>query len=576
MNKGHPRRNSGIDSTLKDILFARSAAPMAAFFLITLLYIVAYISVMRAAYSEKVIFFMGTPVPYTAFTGVFSSLANICILSMVALFKKLGFYTSMAILVFQFPLLMNNFIIKQSTASIPGLFINLLTVLAITIIHINDRRIDKYQQHIRSHAVTDYLTGLPNHFACLELMNRLIRRGEKFAVVSVDIKNFKSVNDTMGHENGDRVLIEIASRWKALADSQNTGTRDFIARLSGDDFSIIIRNYESGEKITETINAYEAELEKKITVEDCDFFLSAFFGFAEYPYDSNDSMVLFSHADAALHEVQRLNTGSRIFRFNPKLLKNEQDLDIERKIRTALENDRILFHLQPQYTTEHKLRGFEALARIKNNDGTFISPADFIPVAENAGLIDRIDIQVLKKAVTFLSDILKQQDTDIVICVNISVRHLMKNNFIEEIKEIIYSSIVNPNRFEFEITESIMIDSAETALQRIDELKKMGIKIAIDDFGTGYSSLSYLYKLPADILKIDKSFIDVMNADESSKKYVSTIISIGHILNLEVVSEGVETEEQLKTLKETGCDYIQGYVWGRPVPPEEAAKLISD
>ncbi|MBP5284071.1 MAG: EAL domain-containing protein, partial [Treponema sp.] len=378
------------------------------------------------------------------------------------------------------------------------------------------------------------------------------------------------------HENGDRVLIEIASRWKALADSQNTGTRDFIARLSGDDFSIIIRNYESGEKITETINAYEAELEKKITVEDCDFFLSAFFGFAEYPYDSNDSMVLFSHADAALHEVQRLNTGSRIFRFNPKLLKNEQDLEIERKIRTALENDRILFHLQPQYTTEHKLRGFEALARIKDNDGTFISPADFIPVAENAGLIDRIDIQVLKKAVTFLSDILKQQDTDIVICVNISVRHLMKNNFIEEIKEIIYSSIVNPNRFEFEITESIMIDSAETALQRIDELKKMGIKIAIDDVGTGYSSLSYLYKLPADILKIDKSFIDVMNADESSKKYVSTIISIGHILNLEVVSEGVETEEQLKTLKETGCDYIQGYVWGRPVPPEEAAKLIPD
>lgn len=201
-------------------------------------------------------------------------------------------------------------------------------------------------------------------------------------------------------------------------------------------------------------------------------------------------------------------------------------------------------------------------------------PDEFIPVAEKTGLIDRVDIDVFRKAACFLGEILKKTDTNITISTNISVRHLMKNNFIDEIKDVLSTSGVPADRFEIEITESIMIDSAEKALQRINDVKKLGIKVAIDDFGTGFSSLSYLNKFPADSLKIDKSFIDVMNSNDSTKQYVAAIISIGHTLNLKVISEGVEILEQLETLKNIGCDCIQGFLWGRPMPPEEAAKLI--
>ena len=174
-----------------------------------------------------------------------------------------------------------------------------------------------------------------------------------------------------------------------------------------------------------------------------------------------------------------------------------------------------------------------------------------------------------------MSEKIKNAGADITLSTNISVRHLMKNNFIDEIKEVIEVSGIPADHLEIEITESIMIDSAEKALQRIDEIRKLGIMVAIDDFGTGYSSLSYLNKLPANLLKIDKSFIDVMNSTESAKKYVAAIISIGHILNLEVISEGVETPDQLETLQNIGCDYIQGYIWGKPLSPEDAEKLVT-
>ena len=212
---------------------------------------------------------------------------------------------------------------------------------------------------------------------------------------------------------------------------------------------------------------------------------------------------------------------------------------------------------------------------MKDDNGALISPAKFIPVAEKTGLVDQLDICVFRKAAAFLSEFILKNQLDIILSINVSVRHLMKNNFIKEIQDIIQSTGIPVKNLEIEITESIMIDSADEALQRIEAIKKMGIRIAIDDFGTGYSSLSYLNHFPADMLKIDKSFIDVMNTSESNKQYVATIISIGHILHLDVISEGVESGDQLETLRNVGCDYIQGFVWGRPLPPEEAGRLIT-
>jgi len=249
-------------------------------------------------------------------------------------------------------------------------------------------------------------------------------------------------------------------------------------------------------------------------------------------------------------------------------------LEIESLIRSALENDAIYFQLQPQYDVNHRLRGFEALARMKDGEGKNVSPGEFIPVAEKVGLIDRVDGTVFRKATTFFGELLRKTGADLMLSINASVRHLMKNDFSEEIRELLKNSGIPAEKLEIEITESIMIESADKALQCIDEIKGMGVKMAIDDFGTGYSSLSYLNRFPANLLKIDKSFIDKMNTSDSSRQYVAAIISMGHVMGFDVISEGVEEEEQLETLKKIGCDFIQGFIWGRPLPKEDAEKLV--
>ena len=568
-------RIENIDNTLKKISL-NNGTPKILFVAILVLYALTSVFVTRSAYSQNLITVFGHKFPAAAFTGVYSALANICIIFLVVFFGMPGYITSLSILVLQFPILMVNLLLRHNPNSIPGLFTNLFTFVAITLLYINNRRIERYQERLREQAVTDSLTGLPNRFACNELCNKFIKKGERFAVVSIDLKNFKSINDTMGHDAGDLMLKEIARRWKNLADSHITGTIDFVSRLAGDEFALLIRGYNSCLEIINTINIYEAELERKITIDDCDYFVTAFFGYAEFPDDTDNSNTLFACADAALHEIKRLDGNNKILRFYPELLKTEKNLEIERTLRSALETNSILFYLQPQYNSEHKLRGFEALARLKDANGAFIRPDVFIPVAEKAGLIDRVDLQVFKKAAAFLNTVLEKSNNalDLTICINVSVRHLMKNNFIDELKDVLKSSGVSASHFEIEITESIMIDSYQKAFNCIKEVKQLGFKVAIDDFGTGYSSLSYLQSFPANLLKIDKSFIDVMNSSDASKKYVATIISIGHILNLEVISEGVESPEQLETLKSIGCDYIQGYIWGRPMSPEDAEKLI--
>ena len=565
--------NNRVDRTLRKLSLNREA-PKSAFILLLMLFAISIFLTSRIATSEDTTYLFGIPFENKSFAGIFSMMGNICLICLAMLFRKTGYFTALALLVLQFPLMYMNIIVRRNYTNIPGLFNNILIIIAITFIFFGNRKIQDYQNHIREQAVTDRLTGLPNRFACNELMQDLLWRTERFAVVSADLNNFKSINDTMGHDTGDNVLKEIATRWKDLANSLTTGTIDFVARITGDEFFLILTGYNSEEDVLATIEAYKEELEKKITIDDCDYYMTACFGYSMCPEDSDVIDNLFTFSDAALHEVKKTGSGSRILRFTMDVLNSEDALEIERKIRAALTNDKIFCHLQPQYDMDHSLRGFEALARMKDDNGSYISPMDFIPVAEKTGLVDRIDMRVFELAVQFLDNVITETGADITLSANVSVRHLMKNNFIEDLKKVLDKYDVSPERIEIEITESIMIDSAEKALQRIDELKQLGMKVAIDDFGTGYSSLSYLNNFPTDMLKIDKSFIDNMSLNESSKQYVAMIISIGHTLDLKVISEGVESADQVKVLKDIGCDYIQGYVWGRPMLPEDAYKLV--
>ena len=567
------RVNNGVDKTLRNLSLKREA-PKSAFILLLLLYgIASFLTTATSRTPGEGVFF-GIPVAFTSLTGVFSMLGNICVICLVLLFRKLGYFTALALVIFSVPGLYINTFVRQNYNSLPGFFNSLMVLIAITIIFLGNRKITDYQNSLREQAVTDRLTGLPNRFACSELIDDFLHRNGTFAVVSIDLNNFKSINDTMGHDTGDMVLKEIANRFKELANNVTTETTEFVARTTGDEFMIIISDYDSEEDIEKTIEAYKSELEKKLTIDDCDYYMTACFGYAVCPDDSTVLENIFTYADAALHNVKKTGTGSRIARFTEDMLNAERTLEIERKIRTALSDNKVLYHLQPQYDIDHKLRGFEALARLQDDDGSFISPDDFIPVAENTGLVDRIDMRVFELAVEFLENVTKETGSQVMISCNVSVRHLMKNNFIEDIKRVLEQHNVSPSRIEIEITESIMIDSAEKALERIEELKAMGMKVAIDDFGTGYSSLSYLNNFPSDLLKIDKSFIDNMSLNDSSRQYVAMIISIGHTLDLKVISEGVESPDQVNVLKSIGCDYIQGFVWGKPMPPEEAGQLV--
>ena len=533
----------------------------------------AVLTTMSSRIRGQVVLF-DIPFEYSSLTGVFSLLSNTCAICLVMLFHKVGYITAMILVCSSFPMMFINVFIRQNYRNIPGFFNGLMVIVAITIIFLGNRKIVDYQNSLRKQAVTDRLTGLPNRLACSELMDDLIRRNVRFALVSADINNFKSINDTMGHDTGNLVLQAIAGRWKSLADSDATGTNEFVARITGDEFMFIINDYQTEAEVEDTIRIFKSELEKKITIDDCDYYMTACFGYSLCPEDTDVLENIFTFTDAALHEAKKSGSGSMVLRFTPDVLNSERDLEIERKIRKALTDGNIFYNLQPQYDMEHKLIGFEALARMKDNDGTLISPTEFIPVAEKTGLVEQIDMHVFERAVEFMGNFVTASGQNYTMSVNVSVRHLMKNSFLDDIRRILNKYGVPPELIEIEITESIMIDSAEKALQRIEELKKMGMKIAIDDFGTGYSSLSYLTNFPSDMLKIDKSFIDKMDQSEVSRQYVAMIVSIGHTLNLKVISEGVESPDQVDILKSVGCDYIQGFVWGRPLSPKEAGELV--
>ena len=573
-NRNTSQQRRTIEETLNRLYRSKKSLSKTVYWVLVFVYIIDVVMISVTAGSTAEVSFAGYTLPVYTFAGVLSSLSNICIILLAIYYDKTGFITSLILLLVEFPMILMGIIVRHNITSLPGVFGNILTLVAIVFIYLNNRKIFEYQKVLRTQAVTDMLTDLPNWFACTELIEALVKRKEPFAVVNIDINGFKTINDAMGFETGNKVLIDISSKWKKIADSGASGTMDFISRLNGDEFSLVIRKFKDESDILNTIRQYEAVLNEQMNSIGYDFYITASFGYAVFPDDTDNMDSLISSSYLAMQEIKKESSGEHILKFTPEIQKAGNSLEIERKIRTALENDTVFSMLQPQFDIYHNLRGFEALARMRDEDGTIISPADFIPVAEKTGLIDRIDSAVFRKSAAFIGNMISQTGSNITLSVNVSVRHLMKKGFIEEIRELIEQSGIPASQLEIEITESVMIESLEKAMSYIDELRNMGIQIAIDDFGTGYSSLSYLNSIPATLLKIDKSFIDKMNSSEKSKQYVAAIISLGHIMGYEVISEGVEENDQLETLKEIGCDYIQGYIWGRPLPQEEAEKLV--
>ena len=529
---------------------------------------------LRTSSASEGVFFIGhSPIPYRSVTGAFSAVCNLCLILMIVLYKKPGYIVAVILTIAQLPgIIVSMF--HQHYTTISGFVTNVVIFITISVLYTFVSRSARYLKKIRSQATTDRLTGLPNRFAVSELMRYLIQKKETFALVVIKFNNFDKVNNTMGQQAGDKALVQIANRLKSISEEGSSGTTDFAATRKGNDFLLIVRDFSSEDQLRKTVDFYSDAMKKEFIIENCSFSLSTCIGYSTYPTDATEEETVFDYAYTAMNEAKKTDNTGFICRFSKDMLKDDNSVEIERQIRSALDKDEVHYQLQPQYDTSHKLRGFEALARIRDDKGNSISPVDFIPVAEKAGLVEKIDHNVLFAATKFVGDIVKKTKSDLVLSVNASVRHLLQNGFVDEIKSALKASGLPANQLEIEITESIMIDSVEKALDCIKQVSKLGVRIAIDDFGTGYSSLSYLNTFPADVIKVDRSFIINMNSSETSKQYVAAIIAIGHIMDFKVIAEGVEEVDQIETLKNVGCDYIQGFYWGKPLEPEEAAKLV--
>lgn len=452
----------------------------------------------------------------------------------------------------------------------------IMQVLAIalnTVVYSFVMKLEKKEKELFKVAYIDPLTNLPNRTAFSENLKKAIAKNNKFAVVLMDLDNFKTINDVLGRELGDKVLNELVARWHFAMEE-----KDILARIEGDQFAILIENYESKQRLVQHIYEFEGCVKRKISIASAEFFMTASFGVSLFPQDAQEPEALLSCADLALFTAQDEYKSDLVF-FDGSMLENiENDRKLESTVRENLTKGSFDLVFQPQFDAENKkLRGFETLLRMKDNNGVPVSPGRFIPVAEKNGSIIDIDRFVLNKAMETFKDIVNSKGNEnLLISVNISAIHLLEADLIGDVVYALEKNNFPPHNLELEITESVFITSIAKAVDVLNKLKNMGIQIALDDFGTGYASLSYLKKLPIDLLKIDKSFIDEIEHGDKESDFVAAIISMGHLLKFSVISEGVEDEAQLNILKKLNCDYIQGYLWGKPMDISKAKELIKD
>ena len=418
----------------------------------------------------------------------------------------------------------------------------------------------------RRNSLVDELTGLSNRKHIIQYMDHRILVRKPFYSIYIDIDNFKIINNSKGHEFCDTMLKELSKRWENV-DPRNAS----IGRVGGDEFLIVVKKTKN-----EDIDAY---VQKYIEVvkewaeekEIIDVLVSASFGVSSYPEDGNNSSDIMRKSALAMRHAKE--TGRNIcYKYEQafeEIVFREQY--IESRIRDALDNDKFFMVYQPQFNTmTKKLRGFESLIRMKSfNDEKFISPGDFIPVAEKNNLIVEIGEFVLRRTMLDFAPFFAS-NPGYLLSVNVSAKQLLSRDFVAYVEKVLNDTSFNPKNLEIEITEYCLLEATEEVTLVINRLKEMGIKLAMDDFGTGYSSLSYLTKLPIDLIKIDKTLIDTMINGE----IIKAIVSMGHALGCEIIAEGVEEENQLDILRRNECDFIQGFIWGKPMVLDEAIELL--
>ena len=428
----------------------------------------------------------------------------------------------------------------------------------------------KRSEELELLATTDSLTGLTNRYQFQNILNGLVdvaTEDNKIALFLIDMDGFKEINDTLGHVTGDEVLVEIGKRLSAKMSLNLT-----VARLGGDEFCVLCSGITQSADAENIAKDLVRTLTARYVLNEVEVTLGTSVGYAIWPDHAQSSKHFLSFADTAMYHAKQNNQNVACYR--PEMTDRLSTSRImNQKLADALEYDEFYLVYQPQYdTSTDKVVGAEALLRW-SFDGEDISPAKFVPLLENRGRIIPVGKWVIRQACQQQAR-WKQQGLDIVVSVNISALQFADEGFVESLVSPMREFGVTPEKIEVEITEGILIENVDQVIQKLEQLKQLGIRISIDDFGTGYSSLAYLRQLPLDKLKIDRAFVKgIPDADDGV--IASSIVMLSDLLNLEVIAEGVETIEQIDFLKNHGCSQFQGYFYSKPILPENVVAFAN-
>lgn len=444
-------------------------------------------------------------------------------------------------------------------------------VLRIAGAHTDITQKKMYEDKIARLAYYDSLTGLYNKVSLMDKFSKMLADdSRKVALFFMDLDNFKLTNDSYGHAVGDQLLVHVAKALMSVSQGSS-----IVSRLGGDEFAILTKDFESDKALEELAEKLVKLIDNAFKVGSCNIIVSLSIGIAVYPSDAKDFDGLLKNADTAMYKAKENGKNQYVF-YNPSM--NEaiyEKLHMQSCMKKAISDREFLLYYQPLFTADDKkLIGFEALIRWTSPEMGAISPARFIPAAEETRLILPIGAWVLQTACDFLKRLHDLDYTGLTMSINISILQLQQPGFAQYVLEILEKCSLQPDCMELEITESVLIQYIDEVADNIAVLKSNGIKIALDDFGTGYSSLNYLTQLPINTLKIDKSFIQRIGQDDDSKLIIGSIIFISKKMGLKTIAEGVETAIQLDYLKEIGCDIIQGFLLGKPQPEEYIMDLV--
>lgn len=485
--------------------------------------------------------------------GCFMAIQYGLCLMMICREHKRGLVISLILMGFSLFSIASAILRAHNAAPIPGLFNTVFYIITMLLL-------GNYFSAREKEAVTDFLTGLYNRRGLYDLLKKAIENEKPFSVIYVDLGNFKFINDSYGHAYGDRLLKDISERM-----SNVIGDSGVLTRIGGDEFVVVLNNSDDAGELAEQL--IERVREKaEITVNDSriDCYLTCYAGIASYPKDTADYEALIKYADIAMYQAAKERSAAPCF-FSSEMAEGiARQMEVEKLIKEALEHDYFYLVYQPQYMIDGKrLCGFESLLRMKTPEGQFVSPGEFIPVAEKGDLILQIDDYVLRRTMKEFLDIVFGSGRDLIVSVNVSAKNIAALDFPDRINAMLDEIGFPPENLELEITEYCLVQSVDITIDNIKKLREIGVKVALDDFGTGYTSLNYLAKMPINLLKVDKSLVDDICKNDKSRDFVNAVISMGHLMGCQVISEGVEDEKQLSILSKQNCDLVPGICLGQ-------------